>query len=463
MKDLSLAELGRRTARPERALEVAEPCLGHAASSQDPARSRALLSVLGNSDFLARWARRYPERAATVLDGELGRPWRDEDYLAELHHLQASGPGLSEAALVSALLEFKYRHLFRISLRDLGLGKPFNEIAGEFSGLARAVLQAALDWQNRSLHAEFGVPRLRKGAAEIPFAALAMGKLGGDELNFSSDVDLIYFYGSDEGSSGRGELGAHEYFTKLSERLSAFLQRKNAEGFLYRVDLELRPEGKAGALTNSLDAMEEYYESFGAPWEKQAMIRASRAAGDAGLIAEFLRRIHPFVYPKLSDFSFLKDMKSMKEKIVQAVRARPQRGFNLKLGDGGIREVEFFVQALQLLFGGRDPSLQIANTLEAMKRLGRAGLIEPQEEAELSEAYVFLRTMEHRLQLVEEQQTHELPQDTEELRALARRMGYDDPQPDSAAERMLKDLELRRQRVQSRFEALLSNRFEEKP
>jgi len=461
MKGPSLAELKLFTARPERAQEVAELCLGHSVSSQDPAKSRALLAVLGNSDFLARWAQRYPERAATVLDGELERPWSDADYSAELHHLQLTAPEKPADILVSALLEFKYRHLFRITLRDVGLSKPFAEIAAEFSALARAILQAGLEWHRQSLHIEYGVPRLLQGSAEIPFAALAMGKLGGDELNFSSDVDLIYFYGSDEGSSG--QLGAHEYFTKLSERLSAFLQRKNSEGFLYRVDLELRPEGKAGALTNGLDAMEEYYESFGAPWEKQAMIRASRAAGDAGLISEFLRRIHPFVYPKLRDFSFLKDMKTMKEKIVQAVRSRPERGFNLKLGDGGIREVEFFVQALQLLFGGRDPSLQIANTLEAMKRLAKAGLIEPQEEAELSEAYVFLRTMEHRLQLVEEQQTHELPQDTEDLRALARRMGYADPSVDLAAERMLEDLELRRRRVQSRFEALLSNRFEEKP
>lgn len=462
MKVPSLAELRRWTAYPERALEVAGPCLSHALSAKDSRKVQALLRVLGNSDFLSRWARRYPERAATVLDGNLERPWDDEDFLAELRHLQVMDPGKSEEFLVSALLELKYRHLFRISLRDVGLGMAFAEIAGEFSALARAILQVSLERQNQRLQAEHGQPRLRKNAAEIPFAALAMGKLGGNELNFSSDVDLIYFYGSDEGSSGPQGLGVHEYFTKLAERFSAFLQRKNSEGFLYRVDVELRPEGKSGALTNSLDAMEEYYESFGAPWEKQAMIRASRGAGDAGLVAEFLRRIHPFVYPKLSDFSFLKDMKVMKEKIVQAVRSRPERGFNLKLGDGGIREVEFFVQALQLLYGGRHHSLQIANTLEAMQRLAKARLIEPQEESELSDAYVYLRTMEHRLQLVEEQQTHELPQDPEELRALARRMGYADADPDAATEKMLQDLELRRRRVQSRFEALLSNRFEEK-
>lgn len=458
-----LAELRRWMARPERGMEVAALCLEHASAAKDPAKVEALLRVLGNSDFLARWATRYPERAATALDGDLERPWSDEDFLAELSHLQAMAPGKDEEFLVSVLLEFKYRHLFRISLRDLGLRKPFAEIAGEFSALARSILQISFEWQNRRLQAEYGLPRLSKDAAEIPFAALAMGKLGGNELNFSSDVDLIYFYGSDEGSGGPQGLGPHEYFTKLSERCSYFLQRKNSEGFLYRVDLELRPEGKAGTIANSLDAMEDYYENFGAPWEKQAMIRASRGAGDAALVAEFLQRIHPFVYPKLRDFSFLKDMKSMKEKIMQAVRARPQRGFNLKLGDGGIREVEFFVQALQLLFGGREHSLQIANTLEAMRRLGKAGLIEPEEEAELSEAYVFLRTMEHRLQLVEEQQTHELPQDAEELRDLARRMGYDDVDAEAATEKMLRDLELRRGRVQSRFEALLSNRFEEKP
>ncbi|MFO1462221.1 MAG: hypothetical protein U1F66_00430 [bacterium] len=452
------------SARPDLALEAyreLSPALKQVQASLHQGKIDALLRLLGNSNFLARWAKQRPERAAEVLSGELDAPFLQEDYFAEFRGVLGAYQPLDEERLAQILLDRKYRHLFRISLRDVGMAKPFREIVSEFSALARAVLRSALEFQQEALRRDYG-PALAAGEdREIPFCALAMGKLGGDELNFSSDVDLIYFYGSDEGRvPGRPDLNPHEYFSKLAERLSSFLRRKTADGFLYRVDLELRPEGKAGTLVNSLDAMEAYYESFGADWEKQAMIRCSLAAGDAELCREFLHRIHPFVFPRVGDFGFLKGLARMKEKILESIRKGSNPAFHLKLGEGGIREVEFFVQSLQLLFGGQNRELQIPNTLDALPRLREAGLIEPREEELLSRAYVFLRTMEHRLQLVDEEQAHQLPQSEEELVQLARRLAYDEPDPKRAVDRMLDDLELHRHAVQVTFNDLMSKRFE---
>ncbi|HCU23737.1 MAG TPA: hypothetical protein DF383_01870 [Deltaproteobacteria bacterium] len=455
-------DFAEKTANPEQARSgwaALEAELKRQVAASDPETRDALLAVLGNSDFLARWARRFPEQVARLAASDWRRVWGPEDFFREAEAEGLTAPMLREE-LLAKLIVLKYRHLFRITLRDLGGIAPFQEVAAEFSALARTVLQIALLWQNTSLGTEFGAPRVLEGR-EIPFSVLAMGKLGGNELNFSSDLDLIYFYGSDSGISQKLPLSAHEYFTKLAERLTAFLQGKSSSGFLYRIDLELRPEGKAGALTSSIDAMEDYYESFGADWEKQAMIRADWAAGDIALCRDFLQRIHPFVFPKIGDFSYLSRLKKMKEKILDSIRAKSSRTFHVKLGEGGIREIEFFVQAMQMLFGGRIPSLQIANTLEVLPRLQQAGLIAAEEAQALSEAYVFLRTLEHRLQLVEEQQTHQLPENEAELEQLARRMAYRQKEPHEAATCMLEDLERHRGRVQAAFNALLDKRFED--
>jgi len=457
-------DIADQTAQPAQARELyreLEPVLRGSSVALDPTKVEALLRVLGNSNFLARWARRHPDAVAEILSQDLSTPYSQDDFFAEFSAL-LQDTNLEEERLADLLLERKYRHLFRISLRDVGMGRPFREIVAEFSALARAIVQISLDWQWKNFRKEYG-PALNADAskAEIPFCILALGKLGGDELNFSSDIDILYFYGSDQGRiPRRSDWNPHEYFTKLAERLSAFLRKKTAEGFLYRVDLELRPEGKSGTLVNGIDALEDYYESFGADWEKQALIRASLAAGDRDLCQDFLRRIHPFVFPKMSDFGFLDRLARMKEKILESIRKRLNQSFHVKLGEGGIREAEFFVQSLQLLFGGLHPELQVANTLEVLPRLRDAGLIEASEEAALEKAYSFLRTMEHRLQLAEEQQTHELPESDDELRQLARRMGYADRDANTASARMLGDLQLHRQTVQGMFNDLISKRYE---
>jgi len=255
------------------------------------------------------------------------------------------------------------------------------------------------------------------------------------------------------------ERSPHQYFNEMSEKLTQFLSRKTDEGFLYRVDLELRPEGKAGVLANSLSALELYYENFGADWEKQALIKAAWAAGDPKLFEEFARRMQPFVYPKIRDYAFLENLKKMKDKVLASLKDKSS--FNLKLGDGGIREIEFFVQSLQFLLGGKMAMIRTPNTLQALERLKEAKLISSTEKMELEQAYIFLRTMEHRLQLVEEQQVHQLPSDPEEMGNLARRMGYDDVDAEVARQRMEHDLERHVKFVKRSFRELLSHKVKE--
>ncbi len=457
MMHLNLKLLANQTASPEQALEI----LGIISPNKnlsDPLLT-ALIRLLGNSNFLARWGRRYPERVQEILTQKVQSPYSLEQYLAELR----SSAKTNREELAKQLIEFKYRHLFRIALRDFGNLAPLPALLKEWSDLARAILQMALECHQAQLKLEFGTPSKKKATSEpIPFAILALGKLGGDELNYSSDIDLQYFYETDEGSilqgSKKQEITPHEYFSKLSEKLSSFFQQKREDGFLYRVDLELRPEGKSGPITNSLDALEVYYESFGASWERQAMIKATCAAGDLKLVQEFQNRLTPFTYPRTADFSFIEQLAAMKEKIIQQILIKFTGSFHVKLGDGGIREIEFFVQALQHLFGGKIEELRTSNTLQAIQQLENHQLISPQEQTALSQAYIFLRNLENRLQLIEEQQTHLLPIDAEEIQQLARRMGYSQ-EISAATEQFTKDLEQHRKQVKSIFNDLLNTRF----
>ncbi|MCE9624116.1 MAG: hypothetical protein K8R69_01485 [Deltaproteobacteria bacterium] len=249
-------EAAENTAYPQQALEVyagLEPALSQVRSALDQRKIDALLTTLGNSNFLARWARRHPEKAAETLCDDLDVPRLQEDFFAEFRDVLGAQEPRDAEQLAEILLDRKYRHLFRITLRDVGLRRPLREIVAEFSALARAVLRSTLDWHLAQCRGDFGTALASPDFdAEIPFCILAMGKLGGDELNFSSDIDLIYFYGTDEGRvEGVGGLNPHEYFGKLAERMGAFLRKKNPDGFLYRVDLELRPEGKSGRCSSA--------------------------------------------------------------------------------------------------------------------------------------------------------------------------------------------------------------------
>jgi glutamate-ammonia-ligase adenylyltransferase len=338
-----------------------------------------------------------------------------------------------------AIRAFKYRGLLRISARD-ALARSFAQSPGELSALADACLCAALDC----------------AASETGAAApcmLALGKLGGYELNFSSDVDLVFVY---EARDDAEDLARNAELAPFVRTLKRGLESPAEDGFAYRVDLDLRPEGAQGALVNSVDAALTYYEGFGADWERQALIRLRVVGGERAAGEAFLRGIEPFVFRRLIDPGVTRGVRAMKLRIEdERLRAGRDLEADLKEGPGGIRDVEFFVQAFQLVFGGRHPELRGGSVLDVLARLNRLGLLPDGPAAELSEAYTWLRRAEHALQWVEERQTQRFPRDASQQLGLARRMGYRDPEGTRARDRLLDDWVSTRARVRGHFDALL--------
>ncbi|HYA86774.1 MAG TPA: bifunctional [glutamate--ammonia ligase]-adenylyl-L-tyrosine phosphorylase/[glutamate--ammonia-ligase] adenylyltransferase, partial [Nitrospirota bacterium] len=341
----------------------------------------------------------------------------------------------NDAGFARALRMFRKQEMFRIGLRDL-LGKSeLQEIVGELSDLAAVCLKQAYEWVNEGLQELYGKPVVRYDdgtAMTAGFAIIAMGKLGGRELNFSSDVDLMYVYQAEGKTSGipsidgkkTNRITNHQYFIKLAEKVSALIGQKTEDGFVFRVDLRLRPEGQLGPLAQSLGGYEIYYESWGQTWERSALIKARPVAGDEAVGREFQDRITPFVYRKYLDYSAIAEIREMKRKINRDVEQKGKTYRDVKLGYGGIREIEFVIQALQLIYAGKDQSLREKNALKALHMLSQKGLITYQEHEILAKAYVFLRTVEHRIQIVDDLQTQTLPVGERELRTLARRTGY---------------------------------------
>jgi glutamate-ammonia-ligase adenylyltransferase len=221
-----------------------------------------------------------------------------------------------------------------------------------------------------------------------------------------------------------GSREVFEHFCRVSETLTALLHDRTEDGFVFRVDLDLRPEGKSGVIVNSIDALTSYYEVSGAAWERAALTKARPVAGDSELGHETLRQISPFVFPRLIDTNAVADLKAMKSKINAELKKNKGGGFHVKLGAGGIREIEFFVTAFQLIYGGKDPEFRERHTLTALRLLSRKGLVPAEDAARLQDAYLFLRRIENRLQMEEERQTHRLPTTAADLEALARRMGF---------------------------------------
>lgn len=338
--------------------------------------------------------------------------------------------------LQKALRCFKRREIVRIAARDLNGLAPLEEVMEELSDLASSTLQVAYEVCRRCLIRDHGVPLMSgddETLGEAEMTVIGMGKLGGRELNFSSDIDIIYFYESDRGEttgvengsgSRKGAISLHAYFNKLGEMISKALSQVTEDGFVFRVDVGLRPEGKSGDMAVSLRSAEIYYESWGQSWERTAMLKARPVAGSLVLGEQLLKTLQPFIYRKYLDYNLIEDMKQMKQKI-DASLARSREGeINLKLGRGGIREIEFFIQALQLVYAGKNPKLRERNSLRALDTLLAAKLLGEDDHRKLQEAYRFLRSVEHRIQVVQERQTHNLPAKEDEMAALARRSGY---------------------------------------
>jgi [glutamine synthetase] adenylyltransferase / [glutamine synthetase]-adenylyl-L-tyrosine phosphorylase len=367
----------------------------------------------------------------------------------------------SSMAEVSALLRrHKRRQVLRIGARDLlGLASVV-ETVRELSALAEGATEVAVRHAQLQVAREYGS---FDPADALRFVVLGMGKLGGEELNFSSDIDLVYLFTGGRRESSGGERGAAagaRFATRVAEIVTRTLSEVTEEGFVFRVDLRLRPEGQNGPIVNSLAAAITYYESLGQTWERAAMLKARPIAGDRDLGRSFLEEIAPFIYRRFLDFDTVEEIEAMKRR-VDGSRSRERLDRDVKLGPGGIREVEFIAQALQLVHGGRDQRLRSRSTLATLRALADLGLLDRSESASLSEAYLFLRDVEHKLQIVHERQTQVIPQDAEEERLLARRLGYhlgaaaaaEDRATSAEVGRFRADLARHRAAVRSSFES----------
>ncbi|MGM0595246.1 MAG: bifunctional [glutamate--ammonia ligase]-adenylyl-L-tyrosine phosphorylase/[glutamate--ammonia-ligase] adenylyltransferase [Pseudomonadota bacterium] len=383
-----------------------------------------LVQVLALSDFVAQALQRSPSLLPELLEsGDLRRSYSEQRYRRTLAEL-LDGCG-NEQQLGEALRHFRRREMVRIAWRDLAGHADMVETTADLSHFADACIDVALE-RLYGWHCEqWGTPCDGDGVAQR-LVVLGMGKLGAHELNFSSDVDLIFCYPEDgDTQGGRRSIPNQQFFIKLGQALIRTLDSNTAYGFVFRVDMRLRPFGESSTLAASFDAMEDYYQVHGREWERYAMIKARVVAGDKEAGAELMLRLKPFVYRKYVDFGAFESLREMKAMIAREVKRKGMEN-NVKLGAGGIREVEFIGQAFQLIRGGREPTLQVRRILSVLEALRGFELLPDFVVEELSEAYVFLRNTEHRLQEFAEQQTHTLPEDELGRLRLAYGMGFDD-------------------------------------
>src|SRR5216110_2115178 len=386
---VQLSERWPANARPLRHL-IEQFALGEA----------ALLHLLAVSSICATRLTQNPELLLWLCQPEVCLASRRyAEMFSELRALAGDSIAQQDFA---ALRFWKGREMTRVALRELANIAPLEETTGELSQIAEICIHGVFEhWD-----AEF---RRRHGSPKAEFAILALGKLGGGELNHSSDVDLLFLY-SDEGQL-TPHLSYHEFFNRLGKKVLETFSTPHPEGSMFRVDLRLRPEGSAGPLARSLESMENYYAGFGETWERLALIKTRGIAGSRELAYEFLRQHQPFIYPKSTTPDLLDEIGSIKRRIERDVVGHDELERDVKLGRGGIREIEFVVQALQLIHGAHHAFLQEASTLKALRALRELDLLPPEEVLAIDGAYRFLRRVEHRLQIEAEQQTHTVPEE----------------------------------------------------
>ncbi len=417
----------RAVVRRERWLAAADDGISHELSA-DATGSALLDAVFGNSPFLSqslarrpgvvgRWAALGPEACLAGACGKLAGPSDERGLMARLRNSRA------ETAIA-------------VALSDIAGLWTWREVTTALSRFAEAACRAVLDHVLRQAAAD---GRLGGLDPDDPQAAsgvivLGLGKIGGGELNYSSDIDLIVLWDGERFPSVGGD-GAQSLCVRLTRRFVKLLEERTADGHVLRTDLRLRPDPSATPLAISVDAAELYYESLGQNWERAALIKARPVAGDIAAGEAFLERLRPFVWRRHLDFAAIQDIHSIKRQI-HAHKGGGEvavPGHNVKLGRGGIREIEFFAQTQQLIFGGREPDLRRRATCDALRALARAGRIDAATASELEDAYGELRRIEHRLQMVDDAQTHTLPPSTDGLDRIAAFLGYRDRERMTAA------------------------------
>ncbi|PSF05533.1 bifunctional [glutamate--ammonia ligase]-adenylyl-L-tyrosine phosphorylase/[glutamate--ammonia-ligase] adenylyltransferase [Marinobacter fuscus] len=420
---------------------------------QSGVSSSELAEALARSLFLRETLQRHASLIKlAVLARPLSEPttgaWlaqRWQDYLADVD---------SEESLHRALRQYRREVQFRILWRDLMRWADLNETVLATSEFADIAIDGALAWLYSRTCEELGTPwgidPVTRQEAPQQMVVIGMGKLGGRELNVSSDIDLIFAFPSKgETRGGRRALDNQQFFIRLGQRLIQALDPMTADGFVFRVDMRLRPYGQSGALALSFAALETYYQDQGRDWERYAMVKSRVVAGDKRAGQVLMESLRPFVYRKYIDFSAFESLRNMKDMISREVRRKGLEN-NIKLGSGGIREIEFVVQAFQLIRGGRDRELQQRELLQILNELEALELLPTTVVGELREAYVFLRNLEHALQGVEDKQTQVLPDDALSCARIARIMGFERWQD------CLARLDAHRQKVASHFADIIA-------
>jgi [glutamine synthetase] adenylyltransferase / [glutamine synthetase]-adenylyl-L-tyrosine phosphorylase len=393
--------------RPANAMSLAEVV------QQFPLGEAALLHLLAVSSICAARLTRNPETLLWLAQPEVCLSSRGyAEMLAELHALTGDSAGDKD---FESLRFWKGREMTRVAVRELAAVAPLEETTGELSQIAEICLRRVFEFWDAELRQRYGSPK-------ADFAILALGKLGGGELNHSSDVDLLFLY-SDEGQL-TPHISYHQFFNRLGNNILETFSKPHPAGSLFRADLRLRPEGSAGPLARSLESMENYYAGFGETWERIALIKARGIAGSRELAYDFLRLHQPFIYPKSPTPDLLDEIANIKHRIERDLVGPEKLERDVKLGRGGIRDIEFIVQTLQLIHGARNPFLQEPSMLKALRALRELDLLPRDEVLALDNAYRFLRRVEHRLQIEAEQQTHTVPDEPEPLRRLAHSLRF---------------------------------------
>ncbi|MFT7267056.1 MAG: glutamate-ammonia-ligase adenylyltransferase [Porticoccus sp.] len=382
-----------------------------------------LKQVWSCSEFVAISCSKKPDTFKQLIDsGDLHAAYEQGDMECRLSQLLSSTE--TEEDLFKILRQFRNREIIRIIWRDFSKEADLKETTADMTSLAEACLKIALKFSHNIACHAWGTPANSSGEPQ-EMVVLGMGKLGGWELNISSDIDLIFAYPEDGETQGsQYSISNQEFFVRLSQKLIQALDAKNDGGFVFRVDMRLRPYGQSGCLISSFDAMEEYYQTQGRDWERYAMVKARVVAGDQKAGARLMAILQPFIYRKYTDFSTLESLRSMKVLINREVKSKGMAS-NIKLGAGGIREIEFIVQAFQIIHGGRDVRFQSQSLKNTVAVIESEKLLPTLDINTLNEGYVFLRNVEHILQGMGDLQTHMVPDKALDQLKTAYLMGFD--------------------------------------
>ena len=397
----------------------------HGLSTWTPERWAQFARVTAASDFVIEQSVRDPLMLLDLVrSGELDRCFAPGELCAQI--AAAVSAAETDDQLGRALRRQRARHQVRIIWRDLTRQADLVQTCRDLSDMADASIDQAYQWLYSRHCQQFGVPTGRRSGQPQQMVVLGMGKLGAVELNLSSDIDLIFAYPEGGETVGvKRPLDNQEFFIRLGQRLIKALDPMTVDGFVFRVDMRLRPYGSAGALVLSFNALEQYYQDQGRDWERYAMIKSRVVAGDQVAGAQLQEMLRPFVYRRYLDFSAIEALRTMKQLIQQEVR-RKGMADNIKLGSGGIREVEFIAQAFQLIHGGRDLSLQQRPLLKVLNTLEGQGYLPPAVISELREGYEFLRYTEHAIQTIADRQTQMLPDGEQDQARIAFMLGFAD-------------------------------------